>query len=273
MCFRSVWWVALSFGGCLYVKAVAIGTCSRSQCVRWLYNSLIRKRDSSCPHWAQTHLRIPPLPALTVLTHTHTLHYSCYWKREKARGCCKALTTLSFLCSTAIVNVPERVLNSIIIIITVMISHYRNNGCDLSCILLVCILLCHCVARDRGVNYVGRVYVCVLDARWIFISRGRGNPLADWSDNHRNMRQIPDGDPPRLMSTAVVTHTHTHSHALKENLLIRTVFKKNCWGQRDVSGWWLCGSVFGSLVFAQSRRQGEKPCKTFILKLHLYCQR
>ena len=92
-----------------------------------------------------------------------------------------------------------------------MISHYRNNGCDLSCILLVCILLCHCVARDRGVNYVRCVYVCVLDARWIFISRGRGNPLTDWSDNHRNIRQIPDGDPLRLMSTAVVTHTHTHA--------------------------------------------------------------
>lgn len=113
--------------------------------------------------------------------------------------------------SIAIVNVPDCVLNSLILIITVIISHYRYNGSYYFDVFSWFVLLCHCVARDWGVNYVRRVYLFVLVD---FISSREEE--SSGSDNHKNME----------LSLLETLESHTTTYFREETLSQRgTVYR------------------------------------------------
>lgn len=88
----------------------------------------------------------------------------------------------------------------------------------------VCLyLLCHCVARDRGVNYARRVQVCMLHAQWISLAEDGGNSgglIRHIQKQDFNLMETCETD----VSLAVFKHKLTHS---KGDLLVKTVFMKN----------------------------------------------
>lgn len=140
-----------------------------SECVRvHLYNSLIRNGTALVLtdfkftgiylfYWHSVYTDTHP--------HTHTMLQFLLKGKKRAGGCCKALRTLSFSLMLYSHCKCACVLNYIIIIITVIISHYRYITAKNLMYFDALYLLCHCVARVRGVNYVRRAHVCVFDAR------------------------------------------------------------------------------------------------------------
>lgn len=107
-------------------------------CARALVSLLIQKMDGPC---------------FSLVSYSFT-------GASKGDGCSEASRTF---CSTAIVNVPDCVLNCIIITVTVIISHRGFNDffffSDAYCLYFCCATVWLGIRGEGGVNYVRRVHI------------------------------------------------------------------------------------------------------------------